>query len=98
MNYDEVYEEMYKRLKPDWDKNCTYSELDFIDAVLHFRNMSIKSALESEDYIIKILAILDKRVGYRTLVKLAEDKDYIKYPEWVKQFFRLRFSASRIVP
>lgn len=87
-------EEMISKLKPKWDRNCTYYEMDFLDAVLQFRNMSIQSALQSENYIIKILAIMDRRVGKRTLKRIADDKEYKKYPTWVQQFYELRMESS----
>lgn len=90
------YDDIRAQLKPEWDKNCIYYEMDFIDAVLKFRNMSIKTALESDNYIIKILAILDKRVGNRTLAQLSSGKEYEAYPEWVQQFYKIRFSSSSI--
>lgn len=90
------YEDAIEQLKPEWDKNCTYYEMDFLDAALKFRSMSIKTALESNNYIIKILAILDKRVGNRTLAQLSNNKEYEAYPEWVQQFYRLRFTSSKI--
>ena len=79
------YEDAIEQLKPEWDKNCTYYEMDFLDA-----------ALKSDNYIIKILAILDKRVGNRTLAQLSNNKEYEAYPEWVQQFYRLRFTSSKI--
>lgn len=91
------YEDTLEQLKPEWDQNCTYYEMDFLDAALKFRSMSIKTALESENYIIKILAILDKRVGNRTLTQLSNNKEYETYPEWVQQFYRIRFTSSKIM-
>lgn len=81
----------YDAWKPVWDENCTWCEMDFLQAVLEFRNMPIEAALDSENYIIKILAILDKRVGKRTLQRIKEAGEYKSYPQWVKQFFELRF-------
>ena len=77
-------------MKPAWDETCTYCEWDFLSAVLEFRNLSIQDALNSEDCIIKILAILDKRVGKRTLQKIKEAEEYRKFPKWVRQFYELR--------
>ena len=57
-------------------------------------NLSIQDAMNSEDYIIKILAILDKRVGKRTLQKIKESEEYKKYPEWARQFYELRLKES----
>ncbi|WP_312045681.1 SF0329 family protein [Anaerotignum sp.] len=90
------YEDTLEQLKPEWDKNCTYYEMDFLNAALKFRSMSIKTALESDNYIIKTLAILDKRVGNRTLAKLSNNKEYETYPEWVQQFYKIRFTSSKI--
>ncbi len=84
------YCELKERLKPAWDKECIYYERNFLDAVLEFRNMSINEALASGNYIIKMLAILDKRVGKRTLAKIAKEKEFENYPCWGRQFYELR--------
>ena len=85
---------LYEEMKPGWAENCTLCEWDFLSAVLEFRNLSIQNAMNSEDYIIKILAILDKRVGKRTLQKIKEAEEYKNYPEWVRQFYELRLKGS----
>lgn len=84
------YEEKIARMKPKWDADCTYYEMDFLDAILQFRNIPVQTALKSENYIIKILAIMDKRIGKRTLLRIADAKEYEKYPAWVRQFYELR--------
>lgn len=86
------YEELETKMKPKWDANCTYCEMDFLDAVLQFRNLPIQVALESENYIIRILAIMDRRVGKRTLLKILNDAAYKDLPAWVYQFYELRLS------
>ncbi|QIB69683.1 hypothetical protein Ami103574_10275 [Aminipila butyrica] len=92
--YDEnpnaVYEELVAKMKPKWDVNCTYCEMDFLEAVLQFRNLPIQAALESENYIIKVLAIMDRRVGKRTRLQLRTDATYLTFPDWVRQFYELR--------
>ena len=62
---------------------------------MEFRNLSIQDALKSEDYIIKTLAILDKRVGKRTLQKIKEAEKYKNYPEWARQFYELRLKEKK---
>lgn len=84
------YEDIKKMLKPKWDDNCTYCNMDFLGAACKFRTLSIKHALESENYIIKTLAIMDRRVGKRTLQQIAAAKEYEQYPVWVQQFYKLR--------
>lgn len=86
--------ELCEEMKPGWAENCTLCEWDFLSAVLEFRNLSIQDALKSEDYIIKTLAILDKRVGKRTLQKIKEAEKYKNYPEWARQFYELRLKET----
>ena len=81
-------------MKNGWAETCTLCEWDFLSAVLEFRNLSIQDALNSEDYIIKVLAILDKRVAKRTLQKVKEAEEYKKYPDWVWQFYELRLKET----
>lgn len=81
-------------LKAEWDKNCTYSEMDFLSAATEFLQMPISDALNSDNYIIRIFAILDKRVGSRTLQAIKSESSYETLPDWVKQFYELRFSVS----
>lgn len=88
------YEDGEKLLKAQWDRNCTYCEMDFLKAATSFLNMSLSEALESENYIIRIFAILDKRVGKRTLQKIKEDISISELPEWIMQFYNLRFEVS----
>ena len=87
------YLSLYDTMKPQWDANCTYCDMDFLNAALEFRNLSIQDALNSDDYIIKILAILDKRVGKRSLQKIALSEEYKKYPARARQFYELRLGS-----
>lgn len=86
--------ELCDEMKPVWDEACTYCEWDFLSAVLTFRKLSIQDALSSKDYMIKVLAILDKRVGKRTLQKIQLVEEYKQYPAWARQFYELRLSLK----
>ena len=87
--------QLREELKPQWDENCTYCDFDFLNGVLEFRNLSVQDALDSENYIVKILGILDRRVGKRTLDKIRQSGEYLQYPAWVRQFFELRLENGR---
>lgn len=89
-----TWKERKEKLKTEWDKNCTYTETDFLSSATEFLQMSISDALNSNNYIIRIFAILDKRVGKRTLQAIKSESSYKILPEWVKQFYELRFSVS----
>lgn len=86
--------ELYAAMKPRWDANCTWCEMDFLEAVLEFRKLSIQDALNAENCIIRILAILDRRVGKRTLQKIALAASDRQDPAWVRQFYELRLSEG----
>ena len=87
---DITYEAAAEQLKPKFDATCTYSEMDFLSAALDYRDLSIQDALHSENLIIRVLAILDKRAGKRTIQACVAEDAYQKLPHWVQQFYELR--------
>ena len=82
-------------LKEKWDQAGIYCEMDFLSAALEFLNLPIQTALDSENYLIKIFAILDRRVGIRTLKTIERSEEFLRYPDWVKQFYSLRLNFRR---
>ena len=90
------YEDGESLLKPEWDENCTRHETDFLAAAVSYIDMPTDKALESGDLIVRIFAILDSRVGKRTLQKIKDGGEYLALPEWVRQFYELRFEVSGI--
>ena len=77
-------------LKEKWDKDAVFSDYDFLAAATDFLQLPIKEALNSDNYLIKAFAIIDKRVGKRTLDVIRKEKQYKKYPDWVQELYRLR--------
>lgn len=57
-------------------------------------NQSITESLDDENAVVRMFAILDRRVGKRTLVKLASNID--SQPEWLQKFYRLRVDVEGI--
>lgn len=80
----------YRELERKFAENGILSEWDFLKSAVDFLQMLIEDALRSENHLVKIFAIMDRRVGKRTLRKLAESEEYKGYPEWVRQFYKLR--------
>lgn len=66
----------------------------FTDAVKCFLNSDIKESLTSENPLIRLLAIVDRRVGKRTLKKLKHSIS--EQPEWLRFFYELRLQAEGI--
>jgi len=75
-------------------EQCIFSQYDFLEAAERFLNFPIEESLKSDNPIIKALALIDRRVGKRTLNMLKESiKDE---GELVRYFFKLRCEAERI--
>lgn len=75
-------------------KEGIYAQYDFYDSVEEFLNLPIDQALNSEDMVVKILALIDRRVGKRTLIKLRESiENELKI---IQYFYNLRCEAEQI--
>ena len=71
-----------------------FAQYDFLEAVERFLNSPIEESLKSDNSIVKTLALIDRRVGKRTLNTLKESiKDE---GELVRYFYRLRCEAEQI--
>jgi len=81
-------------LKTKWDANANYHDMNFLEAAASFLQTPIMEALYSDNYIIRIFAVVDRRIGKRTLQKLKESGDYQSFPSWVKQFYELRLGVN----
>ena len=84
-----------QNLMKKWNEEATLSDHDFLEAATNYLQLSIKDALESDNYIIKVFAIMDKRVGKRTLKKINDKEEYKNYPKWVQQFYKLRLKKEK---
>lgn len=69
------------------------STWDVIAAIEEYLNLSIMDALQSPNAIIRMLAVMDRRVGKRTLEKLWISRD--NEPLWIKEFLELRVQAEQ---
>lgn len=67
---------------------------DITNAISQYLESPISESLVSENPIIRMLAIIDRRVGKRTLEKLKSEID--NQPEWLKFFYKLRLDAEGI--
>ena len=73
-------------------RRTAYTDDEFCDALAAYRTQDIAASLHSEDPLVRMLAILDRRVGKRTLSALRDTVS--KQPEWLQNFYRLRMDAE----
>ena len=63
-----------------------YTDDEFCNALEKYRNNDIQNSIVSDNPIIRMFAILDKRIGKRTIDKLNVSEQ----PEWLQVFYELR--------
>ena len=69
-----------------------YSDYEFSQALRAYRNQPIQTSLQSNDPIVRMFAILDRRVGRRSLERLKDSID--EQPEWLRCLYCVRIDAS----
>lgn len=88
VSYDELE-------KVKWIPECKLCETDFIHSLTIYLKTDISSSLNSDNYLLRVFAYMDRRVGKRTLIKINDEIE--KLPEWVKQFYSIRCEEEGIV-
>jgi hypothetical protein len=85
-----IQEQAQEQLKME----SIYAQYDFFSALEEYFNSPIEVSLKSNDLLIKILCILDRRVGKRTLRNMEESISEQK--TLVQDFYKLRCDAENI--
>ena len=81
--------------KGKWMPECKLCDADFINSLTIYLKTDIAISLHSDNYLLRVFAYMDRRVGKRTLIKIKDDVE--KLPDWVKQFYRIRCEADGII-
>ncbi|WP_232700067.1 SF0329 family protein [Brevibacillus daliensis] len=71
-----------------------FAQYDFFDAVEEYFNLPVEKALKSDDMVIKILSLIDRRVGKRTLQGMKES--ILDEKEIIQYFYKLRCEAEGV--
>ena len=77
-----------------WDGS--FDICDFTQALERYRSAPISESLSSPEPLVRMLAVLDRRVGKRTLGRLKEQLP--QQPQWLQFFYRLRLEAEGMEP
>ncbi len=89
-----------------WDECCSaakkqaagsgkFEKCEFLNAFAEFDNQSIERSLNSDNAIVRMFALLDKRVGKRRLIAM---KDKMQNEQgWIKCFYILRMTAENLL-
>lgn len=81
-----------KLMSEKWMQEGTFCHHDFLEAVTKYLKTDVVASLNSDNYILRVFAYMDRRIGRRTLLKIKDEVEAL--PEWVKQFYRIRCEAE----
>lgn len=81
--------------KKKWMPEGKLCEIDFINSITIYLKTDVTSSLSSDNYLLRVFAYMDRRVGKRTLVRIKDDVENL--PEWVKRFYRIRCEADGVI-
>ncbi len=68
-----------------------YTDDEFAEALKIYRNQPISLSVDSENPIVRMFAVVDRRVGTRTLVRLRGMM--CAQPEWFRKLYEARISS-----
>ena len=69
-------------------------DYSFYSSFYEYHNTSIEESLNSSNAMVRLFAILDKRVGKRRLKKLIFEVSH--QPKWLQVFYHLRLETEGI--
>ncbi|MED4073699.1 SF0329 family protein [Priestia endophytica] len=85
-----IWKEVYKTL----EKDAIYAQYDFFSALENYFSLPIEKALVFSNSIVKILCMMDRRLGKRTLLRIEES--ILEEHSIIKYFYQLRGEAEGI--
>lgn len=89
--WDEFWE-LYRKY-PMQDRT-EYDDEEFCNALAVYRNQSIQDSIRAENPLIRMFAILDRRIGKRTLIKIKEAAPH--QPDWLNALYQIRLDAEHL--
>lgn len=86
----EFWQNMWRH-KPD-ENRTEFDDQEFADALRIYRQSEIQAAVSHENPVVRMFAVLDRRLGRRSLERLREEIE--NQPDWLRAFYRLRLEAE----
>ena len=92
---DSAKEAIDRRLMHVRWSRATFDQKVFYEAFGIFDNQSIEKSLVSENPLVRIFALLDRRLGKRRLLALEESME--QELDWVRAFYVIRMQAEGLM-
>lgn len=92
---EEYWEEFWNLMDTvPFDSREEYTDNEFCEALEKYRNHSIQDSIYSDNPLERMFAVLDRRVGKRTLANIIDRVD--DQPDWLQKFYRLRLDSESV--
>lgn len=92
--YDEENTAVEEYIKKRQIFDGAFSAYQIMKSIEDFLQMNIDDAIQSDNLILKMLALLDRRIGKRRLQKMEEEME--RQPDWLRFFYELRMEAEEL--
>lgn len=93
-----LHEEENCSLEREADRAAVYAGkmdiCDITEGIQFYLQKDIQACINSEYPIVRMFAVLDRRVGKRTLREMKSTLQ--NQPEWLRKIYKLRFNAENI--
>lgn len=91
---DDTVNTLHQKINIEALNNKGFDQNHFYEAFYIYNNSDIRQSICSENPLVRVFAVMDKRIGKRTLYKIAENLD--KQPDWVQILYKIRLNAEKI--
>lgn len=92
----EYWDEFWELLdRISLNERTEYTDQEFAEALEQYRNQKISDSINSESAIVRMFAVLDRRIGRRKLTDIKSKID--EQPDWLKPIYNLRLTAENII-
>ena len=78
-----------------FDQRDEYTDDEFAESLKAYRNQPIDQSIASENPIIRMFSIVDRRIGKRRLERLKDEVD--QQPKWLRLLYVARLQAEGII-
>jgi hypothetical protein len=94
MSIPDYWKDFWQRMEQfPMEQRSEYTDKEFCEALERYRASDIQQSVHASDPIVRMFALLDRRVGSRTLAGLQEEM--LLQPEWLQEIYRLRLDAKK---
>jgi hypothetical protein len=71
-----------------------YTDEEFCNALKVYRNQDVQQSIHSGNPLVRMFALLDRRIGKRTLIQIQQEIAH--QPLWLQRIYELRAAAEEV--